>query len=65
MYINSISNYLPLTKLKTIAALVLSSGCKRGPITNAGFIVTMSMLFSFTNFQAASSAKVFERLYHN
>lgn len=56
---------LPLITFKTAAALVLSVGCNRGPITIAGLIVTMSIPFSFTNFQAASSAKVFESTYHS
>ena len=56
---------IPFIKFKIAAALVLSVGCNRGPITIAGFIVTMSKPFSFTNFQAASSANVFERTYHN
>nr|AFK49353.1 unknown [Medicago truncatula] len=33
-------------------------------MTIAGLIVTISMLFSLTNFQAASSANVFETTYH-
>ena len=55
---------IPFIKFKTIAALVLSVGCKRGPITIAGLIVTMSIPFSFANFQAFSSANVFESEYH-
>ena len=56
---------VPLIKLKTAAALVLSVGCKRGPITIAGFMATMSMPFSFENFQAKSSAMVFETTYQS
>ena len=43
--------------------LSLSDGCKSGPITTAGLRAIMSMLFSFANFQAASSAKVLESVY--
>lgn len=55
----------PFIKFKISAALVLRLGCRRGPITIAGFIVTMSIPLSFANFQAASSANVFERTYHS
>lgn len=55
---------LPLIKFKIAAELVFSVGCNNGPITIAGFMVTMSIPFSFTNFQAASSANVFESTYH-
>ena len=56
---------LPFIRFKIGSTLPLSSGCKRGPATIVGLIATMSMLFSFTNFQAAASAKVFESVYHN
>ena len=57
-------NAIPFIKFKIAAALVLSVGCKRGPITIAGLIVTMSIPFSFANFQTFSSANVFESIYH-
>lgn len=56
---------IPLIKLKMARALVLRVGCRRGPMTIAGLMVTMSMPFSFAYFHAASSAKVFESGYHS
>ena len=56
---------LPLIKLNTAAALVLSVGCKRGPITIAAFIETNCISFSFANFHAAFSANVLDSTYHS
>uniref|UniRef100_A0A2P2J9K3 Uncharacterized protein MANES_S060300 n=2 Tax=Rhizophora mucronata TaxID=61149 RepID=A0A2P2J9K3_RHIMU len=57
---------IPLLKYSAISSTeTLKVGCNRGPVTSPGLIVTMSILFSSENFQAASSAKVFERKYHN
>lgn len=39
------------------------SCCKRSPTTTSGCKVTKSIPFSFANFQAASSASVFESGY--
>jgi len=58
----TVATELPFIKFPIAAALVLSVGCKRGPITIAGLIVTMSM--PFTNFQAVSSAKVSKSTSH-
>lgn len=57
--------YLPSINFRIAAELVLSVGCKRGPTTIPGFIVIRLMPCSFENFQAASSAKVFESTYHS
>lgn len=54
---------LPVNRCKTNWAVAWRFGCKRGPITAAGLIVTMSILFSVANFQADSSAKVLESTY--
>lgn len=62
--IETVVRNLPFIKFKIAAELVFSVGCNNGPITIAGFMVTMSIPFSFTNFQAASSANVFESTYH-
>jgi len=54
----------PLISFRIASALVFSVGCNRGPITIAGFIVTISNPLSLENFQAASSASVLDRTYH-
>lgn len=52
---------IPFTiSFKTISTERLRVGCKRGPMTNPGFIATKSIPFSCENFQATSSAKIFE-----
>ena len=52
-------------KFRTSSALRLRVGYMRGLITHLGFIMTMSIPFSFENFQAASLAYVFESTYHS
>jgi len=45
-----VNTELPFTKFAIAAALVFSVGCKRGPITKPGLIVTISIPFSFHEF---------------
>lgn len=57
--------HIPFITFNIAAALAFSVGCNRGPITIAGLMVTMSIPFSFTKFQAASSAKLFDSGYQS
>jgi hypothetical protein len=45
--------------------LEVGVGCMRGPMEKPGFIATKSMPHSSANFQATSSAKVFESWYQS
>ena len=52
---------LPFTSFRNPSMLKVGVCCMTGPITKPGFIATKSKPYSSANFQAASSAKVFER----
>jgi len=56
--------YTPFMRFKIKATVSLRVGCNMGPITMPGFIETMSMSLDLQNLQAASSAKIFEMIYH-
>lgn len=54
---------VPFIWFRSISTVILRVGCKGGPIVHPGCIVTKLIPFSSANFQAASSANVFERAY--
>lgn len=55
---------LPVKYLRMASELVFNVGCRRGPMTMAGFMVTNSILCSFANCHAARSARSLESWYH-